>query len=229
MLIKGCAKMGQMTIKNKIRSPYPFYGVGIFCLIYVFVFDLYRITDYFIMAGLGIAVYAVLRSLVFHDSAIEKVRNPNPVENTLTLAEMEKEATTQMQALNELNQEIADEKMSQDLNEIVSTIKQIFKYLREHPEDTSSIRKLLAYYLPALIELLETYAHYETLSESKGKVKDTASEIEGAVEMMKQAIHHKYEELYQNQMIDANAEIEVLKTMLHQDGLLLDEMKKERN
>lgn len=221
--------MGQMTIKNKIRSPYPFYGVGIFCLIYAFVFDLYRITDYFILTGLGIAVYVVLRSFVFHDLTIQKVVNRDPVESTLTLAEMEKEAATQMQALNELNQGIEDEKISQELNEIVSTIKQIFKYLREHPEDTSSIRKLLAYYLPALIELLQTYAYYETVSEPKGKVKETAREIEGAVEMMKQALHHKYEELYQNQMIDANAEIEVLKTMLHQDGLLLDEMKEEKN
>ncbi|MFQ9924525.1 MAG: 5-bromo-4-chloroindolyl phosphate hydrolysis family protein [Beduini sp.] len=221
--------MGQMTIKNKIRSPYPFYGVGIFCLIYAFVFDLYRITDYFILTGLGIVVYVVLKSVFFHDVTTQKTVNSDSVENTLTLVEMEKEAATQLQALNELNQGIADEKISQDLNEIVSTIKQIFKYLREHPEDTTSIRKLLAYYLPVLIELLETYAHYETLSEPKGKVKDTAGEIEGAVEMMKQAIHHKYEELYQNQMIDTNAEIEVLKTMLHQDGLLLDEMKEERN
>lgn len=221
--------MGQMTIKNKIRSPYPFYGVGIFCLIYAFVFDLYRITDYFILTGLGIVVYVVLRGVFFHDLTIQKVVNPDPIENTLILAEMEKEAMMQMHALNELNQGIEDEKISQDLDEIVSAIKQIFKYLREHPEDTSSIRKLLAYYLPALIELLETYAHYETLSEPKEKVKDTAREIEGAVEMMKQAIHHKYEELYHHQMIDANAEIEVLKTMLHQDGLLLDEMKEERN
>ncbi|WP_041138948.1 5-bromo-4-chloroindolyl phosphate hydrolysis family protein [Beduini massiliensis] len=221
--------MGQMTIKNKICSPYPFYGVGVFCLIYAFVFDLYRLSDYFILAGLGIAVYLGLKSFVFHDVTIEKDKEIVDVENTLTLEKMEKEAAIQIKIMNDLNQVIADEKMSRDLDEIVSTIQQIFKYLREHPKDTTSIRKLLAYYIPSLIELLQTYARYETLGEQKGKVKDTAREIEGAVEMMKQAIHRKYEALYQNQMIDANAEIEVLKTMLHQDGLLLDEMKEERD
>lgn len=229
MLIKGCAKMGQMTTKNKIRSPYPFYGTGIFCLIYAFIFDLYRISDYFVLTGLGIVVYSMLRSFVFHDVTIEKEKTVDHVENSLMLSEMEKEGMAQIQALNEQRQVIASEKMSQDIDEIVNTIKQIFKYLREHPKDTLSIRKMLAYYLPALIELLQTYARYETLGEQKEMVKNTAREIEEAVEMMKQAIHHKYEELYQNQIIDANVEIEVLKTMLHQDGLLLDEMKEERN
>lgn len=218
--------MEQIPIKNKICSPYPLYGVGIFCLVYAFVFDLYRLSDYFILTGLSIFVYLFLRNVVFHDIVIETQTYSN---NTDILAEMKKEAFLQIDLLNQRNKEITNEKISQNLNEIVKTIEMIFAYLQEYPDDVLSIRKILSYYLPTLLDLLQTYARYETFIEPDAQLKETSIKIEEAVEMMKEAIDHKYEDLYQNQMIDANADIKVLKKMLQQDGLWLDKMKEENN
>ena len=51
------------------------------------------------------------------------------------------------------------------------------------------------------------------------------AKVQNALKLVDQALTQKQNELVSNQMMDVHADIEVLKTMLNQDGLL-DEMKK---
>ena len=65
---------------------------------------------------------------------------------------------------------------------------------------------------------MNTYLEYD-------KDVEILAKVQNALKLVDQALTQKQNELVSNQMMDVQADIEVLKTMLNQDGLL-DEMKK---
>lgn len=121
--------------------------------------------------------------------------------------------------LRELNEKIPGVVITQKLSKLEQLLNEIFNSLREHPEEMPNCRKLMEYYLPTMIKLVEAYAEYDKVSQPGEDIVAAKKEIENTLDIINQAFVELLNKLYQNSVWDVKAEAQVLKTMLHQAGL----------
>lgn len=207
----------EKIIKRQV-SVYPIYAIGIIWLIYAMIFHFYKISDYLIACGLSILVYLFLKTKVFKDEVIEEYREVEELTGNEAYDQALKEANNLIKQLEKANDLIENEIISNYLSKIVEKTEKIFDLLKQTPEKVGIFRKFLSYYLPTTLQLLNTYLEYD-------KDVEMLAKVQNALKLVDQALTQKQNELVSNQMMDVQADIEVLKTMLNQDGLL-DEMKK---
>lgn len=121
--------------------------------------------------------------------------------------------------LSELNEQIPGVVITEKLNKLESLLKEIFNGLREHPDQMDTCHKLMDYYLPTMIKLVEAYAEYDKVSQPGPDIVDAKKEIENTLDVINQAFVELLNKLYQSSVWDVTAEAKVLKTMLNQAGL----------
>lgn len=121
--------------------------------------------------------------------------------------------------LSELNDRIPGVVITEKLNKLESLLKEIFNGLREHPDQMDSCHKLMDYYLPTMIKLVEAYAEYDKVSQPGPEIIAAKQEIENTLDIINQAFVELLNKLYQSSVWDVTAEAKVLKTMLNQAGL----------
>lgn len=144
----------------------------------------------------------------------EAVSNPESELNSVISEGMRK-----VELLRELNNQIPGIVITDKLNKLEKLLNEIFNGLREHPEELPNCRKLMDYYLPTMIKLVEAYAEYDKVSQPGEDIIEAKKEIENTLDIINQAFVEIVNKLYQNSVWDVTAEAKVLKTMLHQAGL----------
>lgn len=137
---------------------------------------------------------------------------------------MGNKAKKQIVLLKDYNEKIPDEKVSQDINDIIYLIEAIMAYLEKYPNQASSMNKFLDYYLPTVMKLLEVYQLYDDMPNISTEMETTLERIEESLKSMKQALGKKIEQFYQEESMAAGANIAMLSTLLHQEGLLKDSL-----
>ena len=189
----------------------------------------------FINAAVGLILYAIFHFCLKCYVNVEKTedipKDSQPViEQELKIDQkaMDNKAKKQIVLLKDYNEKIPDEKVSQDIEAIIHLIEAIMEYLEKYPSQASSMNKFLDYYLPTVMKLLEVYQLYDEIPNLSEDMKATLIRIEDSLESMKQALNKKIEQFYQEESMVTGANIAMLNTLLHQDGLLddpLDELK----
>jgi hypothetical protein len=98
-------------------------------------------------------------------------------------------------------------------------IDKIRQALINSPDDITSVRRFINYYLPTTVNLAEKYqAALQAKSEGEN-AKKTLSSIEAVFDQIKLSFEKQHDALFADDVIDATAEIKVLETMLERDNL----------
>lgn len=120
-----------------------------------------------------------------------------------------------------LNDIIPDEVMSEKLDRLENMIRRIFEEARRKPEKASGLRKLLDYYLPTTQKLVQAYADTENQPDTAniGQIK---KEIEDSLDMINTACEKIFDEMFTDDAWDISSDINVMKHMMEQDGLVND-------
>lgn len=126
--------------------------------------------------------------------------------------------------LHELNDRIPGVVISEKLSRLEGLLKEIFNRVSEHPETVDNCGKLMDYYLPTMIKLVEAYEQYDKISQPGEDVISAKSEIENTLDIINQAFVELLNKLYQDSVWDVKSDAKVLKTMLKQEGLAADEL-----
>ena len=121
--------------------------------------------------------------------------------------------------LRQLNDNIPGEVITQKLSKLEGLLGEIFDRVREHPEQMVNCRKLMDYYLPTMIKLVEAYEEYDKVSQPGEDIIAAKNEIEKTLDIINQAFVELLNKLFQSSVWDVKAEANVLKTMLRQEGL----------
>ena len=121
--------------------------------------------------------------------------------------------------LRELNDQIEGEVISAKLFRLEHLLKDIFDNIREHPEQTNRIHKLMEYYLPTTLKLVDAYADFDQISTPGNEIIKAKSEIENTLDTINQAFTELLNNLFQDAVFDATTDAQVLKTMLAKEGL----------
>ncbi len=118
-----------------------------------------------------------------------------------------------------LNDEIADVKVSDRIDQIEEHTKNIFEYVTDHPESMPQIRTFMNYYLPTTLKLLESYSRIERVGVAGENMKKSKEKIESILDLLVIGFEQQVDQLFKNESIDISSDIRVLETMMQKDGL----------
>lgn len=130
--------------------------------------------------------------------------------------------------LRDLNDKIQGEAISEKLYRLENLLKEIFDRVQEHPEQMHRMHKLMEYYLPTMLKLVEQYAEFDEVSSPGQDIQEAKKEIEKTLDMINQAFVTLLNNLFQDAAFDASADAQVLQTMLAKEGLMESDFAKAK-
>ena len=105
-------------------------------------------------------------------------------------------------------------------------VQKIFDRVKEDPGSLEDIRKLMEYYLPTTVKLLDAYQQLESQPVQGENIKNSKEEIEKTLDTLNVAFEKLLDSLFEDVAWDVSTDISVLHTMLAQEGLTEDGFKK---
>lgn len=130
--------------------------------------------------------------------------------------------------LNYLNDIIEDEVVSEKLYHMEDLLKEIFRRLEESPDQMPKMRKLMNYYLPTTINLLQAYSEFDDVSVPNQDIVSAKAEIEKTIDIINEAFAELLNKLFQESAFNAATDAQVLQTMLAREGLTKTNMTEEK-
>ena len=91
-------------------------------------------------------------------------------------------------------------------------------------DQKSQIRRFLNYYLPTTLKLLNAYDRLDEAGISGINIDGAKGKISEVMAAIVSAFDRQLDALYQGEVMDINAEIKVLQSLLTGDGLADDQM-----
>ena len=207
-----------MSVRRK--SPLPVYGIAVIWIIYCTFFPLYLYWHFIIPTCLSVLTYILLSKLFpgkteFIEIAEEPVRTGDEVIDEL-LAEGEKTIAE----MTGINRSIADDEVSQKINKLIIITDKIFKDLITDPGDFKKVKRFSELYLPTTLKLLRTYERFNHDAAAGGNIAGTLERIDLAFDTIIGSYEKFFDSLFEDQALDIETDITVLKTMLKNEGLL---------
>lgn len=144
----------------------------------------------------------------------------NAYSHETELGAMVSEGMECIRKLRELNDKIPGEVISAKLFRLETLLKEIFESVRQHPEQMHRMHKLMNYYLPTTLKLVETYEEFDKISSPGEEILAAKAEIENTLDTINQAFTELLNNLFQDAVFDATTDAQVLKTMLAREGLM---------
>lgn len=148
----------------------------------------------------------------------EKTRAPEQPEDP-EIAALRQERDRAVGEMRRLNDSIEDPVLSQQIDHIEATTGKIFRYVMDHPDQKSQIRRFLNYYLPTTLKLLNAYDRLDEAGISGINIDGAKGRISDVMRAIVDGFDRQLDALYQGEVMDINAEIKVLQSLLTGDGL----------
>ncbi len=212
IVIKRMREGGEMLKKTVVRqSAIPILGIGAVWLLYGLIFPLYRPWHLLFPILLSIGAFLILKKMFPGRSITVEV--PETTGNE-ALDAMILEGKQALKKIRDLNRAIPDEKLSAQMDEMEDLTGKIFETVREDPGKLPQIRRFMNYYLPTTLKLLEQYSVLQDRAKQSGNVSQALGKIEGAMDTILSAFRRQLDGLYQKEVVDITADVQVLEQML---------------
>ncbi len=124
------------------------------------------------------------------------------------------------------NQAIPEQEISRKISQMELLVQKIFDRVKEDPGSLEDIRKLMEYYLPTTVKLLDAYQQLGSQPVQGENIKNSKEEIEKTLDTLNVAFEKLLDSLFEDVAWDVSTDISVLHTMLAQEGLTEDGFKK---
>ncbi len=115
---------------------------------------------------------------------------------------------------------ISGEEISKKISHMEVLIQKIFERVRENPDSLEDIGKLMEYYLPTTVKLLEAYQQLCSQPVQGENIRSSRLEIEQTLDTLNDAFEKLLDSLFEDVAWDISSDISVLQTMLVQEGLV---------
>lgn len=126
------------------------------------------------------------------------------------------------------NDAIPGEEISEKIFRMESIVRRIFQRAEEHPEVVPDLQKLMDYYLPMTVKLLNAYADMDAQPVAGETILASKREIEQTLDTLNLAFEKLLDDMFKDTAMDISSDISVLQTMLAQEGLTEDDLMKMR-
>lgn len=126
------------------------------------------------------------------------------------------------------NDEIPGQEISEKIDRMEMLVRRIFARAEAHPEIVPDLKKLMDYYLPMTVKLLNAYAEMDAQPIQGQNIQTSKKEIEDTLDTLNLAFEKLLDSVYADTAMDISSDISVLNTLLAQEGLTEDELSKAK-
>ena len=105
-------------------------------------------------------------------------------------------------------------------------VRRIFQRAEAHPEIIPDLKKLMDYYLPMTVKLLNAYADMDAQPVQGETITASKREIEATLDTLNLAFEKLLDSVFADTAMDVSSDISVLNTLLAQEGLTEDDFSK---
>ena len=226
---------------KKQRSVVPVYLIAVVWFIGGFFFRVHRPLGFAVLVAISAAVFLIARQIWRDRTIVVTKPDPEPEQKAQPKAEPEparaktepedpeiaalrKDRDRAVGEMRRLNDSIEDPTLSRQIDHIEATTGKIFAYVMAHPDQKNQIRRFLNYYLPTTLKLLNAYDRLDEAGISGVNIDGAKGRISEVMAAIVSAFDRQLDALYQGEVMDINAEIKVLQSLLTGDGLADDQM-----
>lgn len=124
------------------------------------------------------------------------------------------------------NDAIPGEVISAKISRMELLVDRIFDRVEQNPDSVNDMRRMMDYYLPTTMKLLEAYEELDAQPVQGENIISSKKEIEDTIDTLNIAFEKLLDSLFQDTAWDLSSDISVLHTMLAQEGLTEDGLKK---
>ena len=118
------------------------------------------------------------------------------------------------------NDLIPDEELSAKIDRLETVSNKIFLTVVDQPAKAPQIRRFMEYYLPTTLKMLTSYRKLDERKVTGENADETKRRVEDAMNVVLNAFDKQLDQMYHDDMLDVSTDIDVLETMLKQDGLI---------
>lgn len=126
------------------------------------------------------------------------------------------------------NDAIPGEEISRKISRMELIIAKIFERAKAHPEVIPDLNRLMDYYLPMTVKLLNAYEEMDSQPVQGENITSSKKEIEETIDTLNVAFEKLLDSIFEDTAIDVSSDISVLNTVLAQEGLTEDELTRMR-
>ena len=121
------------------------------------------------------------------------------------------------------NDEIPGEEISAKIDRMEQIVRKIFERAESHPEIIPDLKRMMDYYLPMTVKLLNAYADMDRQPVQGETIQNAKAEIDATLDTLNAAFEKLLDSVFQDTAMDVSSDISVLHTLLAQEGLTGDD------
>ncbi len=168
----------------------------------------------------GMYIDGSTRSLTYPDAKDDKKKKRTSVtEMPPANTEGKEKVYPEEWRIHRLNEEIADEHVSAQMDRLESLTHKILAYADDHPEKEESLRQFKNHYLPKTFNILESYARMERTGIEGGNISSAMKDVEEIMDKLVAGFEKQLDSLYDDEALDVTTDISVLENMMKMEGL----------
>ena len=213
----------QQNKKNDTKAyVISFIAMGAAVVLYSLIFPMYRWQHYLIAAGIALLVGRVVFIMAqgLDTSKEAPVQQPIPKTGDSAVDSLVEKGQEMLAEIRKENDLIPDAELTAQMNQLDKVANQIFHTVAEQPAKAPQIRRFMDYYLPTTLKMLTGYRKMDERQVKGQNANETRAQIREAMDTVLKAFDKQLDALYQDELLDISTDIDVMETMLRQDGLI---------
>ena len=170
--------------------------------------------------GIAAALIVLLVAVVVY-AAFRKPKQTPERERAEAQEAILKKARASMMDLRTASLRVKNQQVQSSAQRICATLDQILRELKNQPEDIAKARSFLNHSLPMLSGILHKYVRLE---QSGAPNADVTEQTLRCLRDLETAAQKQYQNLFENDIVDITAEMEVLTQLCRKNGLLPEKL-----
>lgn len=203
--------------QKRIKSALPIYGAAAVWLLMGMICPrmLLKLWFIFLTALISCGVYLGL-SRLFPGRAVEVREAANSGDDAIDA--LIEDGRARLDRLSAAGASASNEAIAQNLARMCAAGEEIFKLLERDVSKASAVRRFMNYYLPTADKLVETYRMLRDTRSAGENIISAMRSVENSLNMIAAAFEKQLDNLYKDKSLDVETDIDVLETMLANDG-----------
>ena len=145
-------------------------------------------------------------------------QKPSLKQSNRSLYEVLETAKSQSKEIQRIIPEIEDAEIRSDLSEICDSIQKIISTIAENPNKKKKASNFFDYYLPVTLKMINKYDEIENQRLTSEEGRQFMAQAKKMIHEVNTAFKKQLSNLYQSDLMDADAELKVFDAMLKADG-----------
>lgn len=173
--------------------------------------------NFFICMGLTVLLYLAITLLTKPERKIGEICAGELEHGEELLSRLE-EASRDYEAIRHTLSLINDAPLQEEGTKLLSTSGNILRYLEKNPSKIPSARRFIDYYQDTARVILEKHLRLQESGLDTKEVQELKEQTGQALTILDRAFEKQFEKLMQNEMMDMDADIRLLRQTIKADG-----------